>query len=298
MTILNPPTQFLNPPTQFLNPSTQFSNPSTQFLNPSTQIAIQTERFLNAKPFPHIVIDHFFSPETANQIAEEFLLYDDEGWHSYLNPIENKKTSNNWNVFSPLLYQVFNQLNSRGFISELESLTVIEQLFADPGLHGGGLHSHSRGGKLNVHLDYSIHPKLKLERRLNLLIYVSQDWKPEWGGGLELWSHDEERNRPKELVKTIDCKFNRAVIFDTGPRSWHGLPNPITCPEGVVRQSLALYYLSKPRPNASKRGRALFVPTKQQESDPEVQELIRKRASVETSAEVYRIGNSRLNRKY
>ncbi len=89
-------------------------------LNTSTQIAIQTERFLNAKPFPHIVIDNFFCPETANQIAEEFLLYDDdERWHSYLNPIENKKTSNNWNVFSPLLYQVFNQLNNQDFLSEL-----------------------------------------------------------------------------------------------------------------------------------------------------------------------------------
>jgi hypothetical protein len=33
-------------------------------------------------------------------------------------------------------------------------------LVADLGLHGGGLHSHARGGKLNVHLDYDIHPKL------------------------------------------------------------------------------------------------------------------------------------------
>ena len=278
-----------------LIPSTQFLSPFLQFLNPSTRVAAYTERFLSAKPFPHIVIDQFFLPETANQIAEEFLLYDDECWHSYLNPIENKKTSNNWNVFSPLLYQVFNQLNSRDFILELETLADVEELFADPGLHGGGLHAHNRGGKLNIHLDYSIHPKLKLERKLNLLIYLSRDWRPEWGGGLELWSHDEIRNRPKELVKTIDCKFNRAVIFDTGPKSWHGLPTQITCPEGIVRQSIALYYLSYPSSKTSSRGRALFVPTKQQESDPEIKELIRKRASVDASAEVYRIDASRVN---
>jgi Rps23 Pro-64 3,4-dihydroxylase Tpa1-like proline 4-hydroxylase len=40
--------------------------------------------------------------------------------------------------------------------------------------------------KLNVHLDYSIHPKLGLERRLNLVLYITSGWKPEWGGTARL----------------------------------------------------------------------------------------------------------------
>ena len=48
------------------------------------------------------------------------------------------------------------------------------------------LHMHGRGGNLNIHKYYSIHPRLKLQRKLNLIVYMSDDWDPTWGGGLEL----------------------------------------------------------------------------------------------------------------
>ena len=35
--------------------------------------------------------------------------------------------------------------------------------------------------------DFNIHDKLKLERKLNLLIYLNEDWSPDFGGELELW---------------------------------------------------------------------------------------------------------------
>ena len=46
------------------------------------------------------------------------------------------------------------------------------KLFIDPGLHGGGWHIHSNKGNLNPHLDYSIHPKMDIQRRLNLIVYL------------------------------------------------------------------------------------------------------------------------------
>ena len=48
----------------------------------------------------------------------------------------------------------------------------------------------SRGGKLNIHKDYSIHPRVDppKQRKLNLIVYLTEDWNPEWGGALELWS--------------------------------------------------------------------------------------------------------------
>jgi 2OG-Fe(II) oxygenase superfamily len=161
-------------------------------------------------------------------------------------------------------------------------------LHLDFGLNGGGWHMHGRGGDLNVHLDYSIHPKLGEQRKLNIILYMTPDWKEEWGGHLELWSHDEETNRPKDRVSRLAPKFNTAVIFDTTQNSWHGLPEFVSCPEGQYRRSLAAYYVRPAPANVDQRGRALFAPREDQKNNPEIEELIRKRASVTTSAEVYR----------
>jgi Rps23 Pro-64 3,4-dihydroxylase Tpa1-like proline 4-hydroxylase len=158
-------------------------------------------------------------------------------------------------------------------------MTGIQSLYPDIGLHGAGWHIHGTGGKLNVHLDYSLHPKLNLQRKLNLILYLTEDWDSSWGGGLELWSHDEQTNKPKKCEKVIDNVFNRAVIFDTTQNSWHGFPEPITCPEGTYRKSIAFYYLTDPPENVDKRKRALYAPYKEQETNVEILELIKKRSS-------------------
>ena len=93
-----------------------------------------------------------------------------------------------------------------------------------------------------------------------------------------LWSHDHETNSPLDKIKTVDCVFNRAVIFDTTQNSWHGLPNAIDCPEGIVRKSLAGYYV---RPfsdteNVDPRERVLFAPREDQKNDDSIKELIHK----------------------
>ena len=244
------------------------------------------KEFTESGPFNHIVIEDFLNPETAKQIVAEFPTFDEPVWHVYDNAIEIKKTLNNYNIFKPATYSLFTYLNSPEFVSRLEVL-VGEKLYPDIGLNGGGLHTHSRGGKLNTHLDYSIHPKLGLERRLNLLVYVTPDWDVKWGGSLGLWKQKENREEPGDLAKEIDCIFNRAVLFDTTQNSWHGLPKPITCPEHIYRNSLAVYYLCQPREEVSSRGKALFSPYGDQANDPKVLELIKKRASVETASDVW-----------
>lgn len=248
------------------------------------------EQFQAAEPFNHLVIDDFFLPEVASQLEKEFPDFDSPIWYSYDNQIEKKRALNSWDRFPPMTYKVFDYLNSPEFISQLETWTGISNLRPDIGLNGGGWHAHARGGKLNVHLDYSLHPKLGWERRLNLIVYLSKEWRPEWGGGLQLWSHDEARQQPGQLAKTLDLKFNRAVLFDTTQNSWHGLPDELECPEGTIRKSLAIYYLTPPRDEASRRGKALFAPHKDQAQDPEVLELIKKRSHVQSADGVYRKG--------
>jgi Rps23 Pro-64 3,4-dihydroxylase Tpa1-like proline 4-hydroxylase len=231
-------------------------------------------------PFYHQIIDNFFNQEQAKLISKEFPDYNSDIWYCYNNPLENKKTCNNWYQFGPETYKTLTMLNSKEFIKQLQKITGISKLYPDIGLHGGGLHIHGIGGKLNVHLDYSIHPKLKLQRKLNLIIYLEEDWNPKWGGNLELWSHNKEKNKPDKRFVTIDNVFNRAVLFDTTQNSWHGFPEPLTCPEGKYRKSLAVYYLTDPPEEINQRPRALYAPTKEQESNPEILKLIEERVKL------------------
>jgi hypothetical protein len=226
------------------------------------------------EPFPHLVLDNFLDDALARQLAGDFPEYASPWWHTYENAIEVKKTCNNWHAFTPALYKFFSDINSPECYRIFERLTHCK-LYPDHGLHGGGLHIHGAGGKLNTHLDYSIHPKLGLERRLNLIVYLNPDWDQTWGGALGLWSDDG--GKPGKLVKSIAPIFNRAVIFDT-TNAWHGLPEPITCPPGQYRKSLAVYYLCDPRVGAVERNRALFAPTEEQSGDREVLDLIARRA--------------------
>jgi len=228
-------------------------------------------------PFNHVVIDDFFPLEKARKLSEEFPDYDDSSWFYYNNPLEKKKTNNSWLDFPPETYKTFSFLNSCQFIKSLCEKTEIKKLYPDIGLHGGGWHIHSRGGKLNIHLDYSIHPKTGLQRKLNLILYLTEGWKPEWGGGLELWSHNPETKLPLKQEKVIDNVFNRAILFDTTQNSWHGLPQPLDCPEGIYRKSIAVYYMTDPPNNTDPRNRALYAPTKDQQNNKEVLDLIQQR---------------------
>ena len=222
---------------------------------------------IDQHPFWHCIVDDFFAD--ANNLAREFPAKDDDCWFRYDNPLEVKQTCNDWHHFKPETYKGFQYLLSPHFTEILERLTKAD-LMPDVGLHGGGLHQHGRGGKLNVHLDYNLHPKLHLQRRLNLIVYLTPGWKPEWGGHLGLYKD------PDTLVKAVEPKFNRAIIFDTRG-SWHGLPAPLTCPEDVTRNSFAIYYLCEPTTTDS-RSRALFAPTAEQKGNTDVDKLIRQRS--------------------
>ena len=248
----------------------------------------QIEYWNNAQPFHYLVIDNFLPSDIIDSVADEFPNADSDFWYEYKNSIEVKKACSDWNRFPKTIYTTLSYLLSPVFTEALDLLTQT-RLYPDYGLHGGGLHCHKRGGKLNTHLDYSIHPKLQMERKINIILYVTKDWNPEWGGGLGLWSHDEQTNQPKDLIQSIDCLYNRAIIFDTTQNSWHGLPNEITCPENISRNSLAVYYTCEPNENTDPRNKALFAPTENQKNDKEILDLIQKRANLNQANTVYRI---------
>jgi hypothetical protein len=161
-----------------------------------------------------IIYDNFLS--NAEKVAAEFPAFNSDAWFEYNNPIEVKKTCNNWHHFGPETYKTFQYLLSKEFTDGLEDAFGVS-LIPDLGLHGGGLHTHARGGKLNVHLDYDIHPKLELQRYLNLIIYLTPGWKPEWGGGLGMWEDPKMqlsylKNMIRELLARWLSTIGRAAL--------------------------------------------------------------------------------------
>jgi Rps23 Pro-64 3,4-dihydroxylase Tpa1-like proline 4-hydroxylase len=133
--------------------------------------------------------------------------------------------------------------NSRPMLGFLEDLTGIRGLIPDPYFTGGGVHQIKPGGFLEVHADFNLNNKLKLDRRLNVLLYLNQDWKEGYGGHFELWSKDMSAS-----VRKILPLFNRCAIFSTTSTSYHGHPTPLSCPPDRTRKSIAIYYYSNGRP--------------------------------------------------
>jgi hypothetical protein len=132
---------------------------------------------------------------------------------------------------------IFGFFNSTPVLQFLEGLTTISGLLPDPYFTGGGFHETSQGGKLGIHADFRVNEQLHLNRRINLLIYLNEGWRDEYGGHLEIWDRDMKRK-----ARCVAPVFNRCVIFNTDADSYHGQPDPLSTPDEVIRKSMALCY--------------------------------------------------------
>jgi hypothetical protein len=201
-------------------------------------------KYIANKPFPHIYFDNFLPPAVADLALSTFPDPDAIDWLRHRGLDQNKKLAFDNAEFLPSpLRDILFFLNSRPMLLFLEKLTGIPDIFGDPYYNGGGLHQTKAGGSLEVHADYSYHPKLKVDRRINVLVYLNKDWKEEYGGHFELW----DRELTGAEVKVLPL-FNRCAIFSTTSYSYHGQPTPLTCPPDRTRKSIATYYFSNGRP--------------------------------------------------
>jgi hypothetical protein len=198
------------------------------------------EKYATNNPIPHILLSGFLNDDTASEITRTFLNVNIENWTQYKHHNEKKLGMANRDLFPSRIRQVIDELNSQVFLAWLSRLTRIPNLVADPSCEGGGLHQSGKGGFLNIHTDFSHHHYHKdWRRRVNLILYLNPAWQPEWGGSIELWDITM-----RQCVVKYPPLFNDVLIFNTDQRSLHGFPEPIQCPEGQSRKSLALYYYS------------------------------------------------------
>ncbi len=180
-------------------------------------------------PFPHCVVTGAWDDEWIARIKDSC------GFAEWSEPKKGKSYCRNWSLLPVSARHLIEFAHRPPFLQWLEQTTGEDKLLPDPYLFGGGLHRIKRGGSLGMHIDFNYHG-IGLYRRLNLLLYLN-DWKPEWGGYLSLAGK-----------KLIAPEANTMVVFTTDDKSWHGHPEPLECPEGTFRDSIALYYYSAIKP--------------------------------------------------
>ena len=213
------------------------------------RLATDKANYQKASPYPHTQFDDFLETWAADKALEVFPKVKDEGWIHYVHVNEKKHGLNKLDLIPSFIREVIDELNSEAFISYLEELTGIDGLLPDETFEGGGIHQSERGGYLNVHADFTVHPhKRNWRRRVNVLVYLNKDWDTSYGGDLELW--DRKMTACEQKIAPI---FNRVVIFNTDEDSYHGLPEPLKCPEGDSRKSIALYYFTEEKEAPKKR---------------------------------------------
>lgn len=208
-----------------------------KFFTKRIDTPVACKLFEEATPFPHIVVDNLLDEDALRELVHRYPRVEDKSWWHYDNPLERKYAFNNLSELDQIFRDFFDEANSPEVIKQFEKLAGIDGLVADHTLRGGGLHQIAPGGKLDVHEDFNVHLDIRAHRKLNLIVYLNEPWVEPYGGHLQLWNADMTKCEKKILPV-----FNRVVVFRTDMKSNHGHPDPLTCPPGMTRRSLATYY--------------------------------------------------------
>jgi Rps23 Pro-64 3,4-dihydroxylase Tpa1-like proline 4-hydroxylase len=172
----------------------------TQFADPTHSIAAFVLDDLLPVEWAHRIRDGFPDP------AVLFLR------HSLR---EKKYVGVEMNRYAAVVEEAVYAFQDPRVVNQIGRITGLQDLVPDPYLYAGGISLMGPGHFLHPHLDNSHDKDRQYWRAVNLLYYVSPDWRAENGGNLELWDQGPERT-PREIVS----RFNRLVVMATHHRSY------------------------------------------------------------------------------
>src|ERR1700683_1321326 len=164
-----------------------FMTTTTQIFDYSkwtAQLPELSKRYQEAKPYPHIVLESFLDPEVLKDCIAEFnRLNETDGWINYKHYNEDKRGLNKIDLLPETIKATINELTSPACLQWLSVITGIKNLQKDDGLEGGGIHQSTRGGFLNIHADFTVHPHHRnWQRRGDVLGSLDGKWGEGWGG--------------------------------------------------------------------------------------------------------------------
>jgi Rps23 Pro-64 3,4-dihydroxylase Tpa1-like proline 4-hydroxylase len=223
-----------------------------------TQIArTHAQSYQAAAPWPHVVLDDLIDPELIAAAEQEEL---EPSLNLEIDRSYRKIKAESPEPNGPAATKILSSIGSAPFVTFLEELTGVSGLIPDPTHYWAGLHVNPPGAFQAIHRDFRVHPITGLFHRVNILIYLNSDWKSEYAGELELWRSDKSA-----CERQVAPVAGKSVIFEAGPLAFHGIPEPIRCPPGRARLSLAaIYYTEGPAPDDRKESR-FFRPKRPQD---------------------------------
>jgi len=199
------------------------------------QATTLSENYKNSGPIAHFHVDDLLPEALASSIASAFPPASDMHFKSTAR--ERKYVSSQMNRHNSLVEEALFAFHDDRVVALIQKITGHPILHADPKLYAGGISRMEKECFLNPHIDNSHNIDRTLWRSLNLLYYISPEWKRENGGHLELWP-----NGMKEAPTVIESRFNRLVVMATHQHSLHSV-SPVVVND--ARNCISNYYFSE-----------------------------------------------------
>ena len=175
-----------------------------------------TDEFRRSAGVPSFAVEDLLPLDHARAIYDAFPPLDRLVLKKTLGQL--KYVGYQMNQYDPILEEAIYAFQDQRVVSAIASITGIAELLPDEKLYAGGISLMTQGQYLNPHLDNSHDKDRKHYRVLNLLYYVTPDWRDDFGGHLELWDRG-----PGRTQRTVHSRFNRLVVMQTDERSWHSV---------------------------------------------------------------------------
>ena len=204
------------------------------------------DKFQNAIPFPHLVIDGWLADAAVKMVNIE---WPESGWKEY-----QKQKRGMSQGLPPCAQVLSSNLSRQYFIDGLEAATGISGLVFDPEQKGAGLHETLEGGSLGMHVDFNTIEINRIPhfRRLNVILFLTMSPQNLSNASLRLAS-----------AALIEPRPGRMLIMESLDRSWHGHPLPLITREGQTRRTFAAYYYTRePGPHSSEKHSTIYSKAK------------------------------------
>ena len=182
----------------------------------------------------YFFIDDLLPPEITELINNQFPSHDKMVQKKSIR--ENKYIAVQMNQYPRVLEELIFAFQDERVVKIIKDLCEIEDLQPDENLYAGGLSSMKQFQFLNPHLDNSHDKERSRWRVLNLLFYVTPNWKDSNGGHLEIWPEGLEQHQT-----TLHSRFNRLIVMATHDKSWHSV-SPVVV--NASRNCVSNYYFS------------------------------------------------------
>jgi len=170
--------------------------------------------------YPKAVVDNFLDENICLSIYDECINAPKGGWTVFTRADSRMEEFNDL-LHTPIAHKVvYNTLYSGEFIYELEQLTGIVGLLPDPHLVGAGFSIIRNNSTLAPHYDFNWNDRLRLHRKLTGIIFITPNWKSEYGGHNLTWDQNPELVEKAKIVDRVEPIFNRLLLtenFTRGP---------------------------------------------------------------------------------